>query len=152
MPIMWRLFHWQVVDQGDRQQSWCLLGSKGHWQMSQGTLVFLSTSSDRSDYVLFSNLHLFLVRSINWKKSLNISPRQYSPIMYGTRGTIEDTYTYFPYAETFLVCICSLWLAELAELFVFSWSICDLATYGPLAIRSGVTLRWGFGNAARAGL
>jgi hypothetical protein len=50
-----------------------------------------------------------------WKKPLNISPRHYSPIMYGTRGMVEDTYTHIAYAETFLACICSLWLAELTE-------------------------------------
>jgi hypothetical protein len=57
---------------------------------------------------------------------------------------IEDSDTFIAYVlyKKFPVCICSLWLAALAELFLFLCSICDLAAYGPLAIRSAVT--WPF--------
>jgi hypothetical protein len=51
---------WQMEDLGDWWQPQCLLGSEGHLQMLQGTLVSLSTSLDWS-ISCFSNLHLILV-------------------------------------------------------------------------------------------
>jgi hypothetical protein len=68
------------------------------------------------------------------------------------RDNRQSVYAHFVMClitETFFACICSLWLAAIAELFLFLCSISDLAAYGPLAIRSCVT--WaGSNNAALA--